>query len=397
MSSTTRTRPAPRSPAAQPAPRPLVVAGAIAGATSVGVGLLLCMAVALIGWFLADAGAHGETTDALRVGADAWLLGIGSDLHVAGIPVAVSPLGLTGLLLVVAFRTGRWAARDVVDDGSLGVAVGMVALVHLVLAVVVALLATEGGAAASLPRAILGAACLGAVAGGLGLAAGTGRLRRTWQAVPGHVRAVLVGAVAAVAAVLACAAVLVAAALLVSFNDAATQFSALGFATGDAVMLVVVTALLAPNAVLFGAAWLTGPGFALGVGTTVTATSVTLGPLPVFPLLAALPGQGSQPGWSVALFAVPPVCAAVAAGVAQHRYAVTAWDSAGLRAFAVGALGAVVLVVLAAASGGSLGTGRLTDIGVPVGALLVTAVGGMSTGALLGGLAVTAWQRRRVA
>ena len=41
------------------------------------------MAVAVVGWFLADAGAHGQTTDALRVGADAWLVGNGSGLSVA--------------------------------------------------------------------------------------------------------------------------------------------------------------------------------------------------------------------------------------------------------------------------------------------------------------------------
>jgi hypothetical protein len=371
------------------------VAAAVAAVASVGVGLLLCMAVTLIGWFLADAGAHGQTTDALRVGADAWLLGIGSDLRAGGIPVGVTPLGLSAVLALVAFRTGRWAARDAVDDASFGLAVGVTVILHLVLAVFVAVLATQGDGSASVPRAMFGAVLLGGLASGSGLAAGSGRLARVWAGVPGHVRSVLSGATAAVAGVLACASLLVAIALLVSFNDAATTFSALGLSAGDALMLLVVSVLLAPNAVLLGVGWLSGPGFALGTGTSVTAAAVTLGPLPAFPMLAALPGPGAQPGWYAVLLALPPLVGVVAAGLAQHRYAVTAWDSSALRGFTLGLSAAVVLTVLAGWAGGSLGTGRMAHLGVPVGGLLITLVGGMSIGGLVGGSAVAAWQRRR--
>ncbi len=52
---------------------PLATAAGVAGAGAAAVGLVVCMSIALTGWFLADAGSHGETTDALRVGADGWL------------------------------------------------------------------------------------------------------------------------------------------------------------------------------------------------------------------------------------------------------------------------------------------------------------------------------------
>lgn len=400
MSSTTRTRAAsgrPPGAAARTTPtvaRPLPVAAAVGAAASLAVGLVLCGATALVGWFLSDAGAHGTTTDALRVGADAWLLGVGTTLHVGAAPLGVAPLALSFLLLLVAFRTGRWAAAEA-DGAGLTLAAALSALVHMIGAVLLAVLAPQAGAGASVPTAMLGGALLGAVGGGAGLAVGSGRLAQRWEETPGHVRTVLAGGVCAVAGVLCAAAVLVAVSLAVSFNQAATAFSALQLSTGDALVLLLATVLVTPNAVLLGVAWLAGPGFAVGTGTSVTAGSVTLGTLPTFPLLAALPSPGAQPEWCFALLAVPPLVAAWAAGAAQRRYAVTSWDSAGLRGFAVGVGAAVVLSVLVALAGGPLGTGRLAEVGAPAGDLLVALVGGMGVGGLLGGLAVTAWQRRR--
>ena len=93
----------------QPA-RSLTVSAALAGAGAAATTLLTCMGLAVIGWFLADAGAHGATTDALRVGADVWLVGHGSHLSVSGVPLGIVPLALTGFLVLVMFRLGRWAA-----------------------------------------------------------------------------------------------------------------------------------------------------------------------------------------------------------------------------------------------------------------------------------------------
>src|SRR5690348_10167830 len=54
--------------------RPRSASVALAGAASAGLALLGCLLVAVVGWYATDAGAHGTTNDALRVGADAWLL-----------------------------------------------------------------------------------------------------------------------------------------------------------------------------------------------------------------------------------------------------------------------------------------------------------------------------------
>ena len=64
-------------------------------------------------------------------------------------------------------------------------------------------------------------------------------------------------------------------------------------------------ALVAPNLALLGSAYLLGPGFAFGTGTTVSPTAVSLGAVPAFPVLAALPNEGPTPGWLVVLMGVP--------------------------------------------------------------------------------------------
>jgi hypothetical protein len=389
-------RPRTGTDASEPSPRPLPVAGAVAGATAVGVTLVICMAVAVIGWFLADAGAHGDTTDALRIGADAWLLGHGGHLTVAGTPVGITPLGLTAVLLVGAFRAGRWAADGAApadDDRTLGVATAVCTGVYVVLAVVLAEVAGRG-AAVSLPRTVLGAVLVAGCAGGLGLATGSGRLAAWWDEAPGYLRSITEGALAGAGFAVAASALVVAVALAMSFNDAASVFSSLRLSFGDGLMLLLVSALVAPNAVLLGLSWLAGPGFAVGTGTSVTVSAATLGPVPAFPLLAALPGDGGQPGWMVVLLGLPPLAAAVGAGLAQRRYAVTAWDSAALRGFGSGLGAGVACWLLVSMAGGPMGTDRLADIGASSGGVLVTAVGGMSLGGLLGGLVVALLQRR---
>ena len=91
------------------------------------------------------------------------------------------------------------------------------------------------------------------------------------------------------------------------------------------------------------------------------------------------------------------VVGAVGAVLAQRSYRVTAYDSAALRGFGSG-FGAALLTTLAITlAGGPMGTGRMADIGAPVGEVLVSAVAAMSLGGLVAGVATAWWQRRRAA
>ena len=61
-------------------------------------------------------------------------------------------------------------------------------------------------------------------------------------------------------------------------------------------LLALVSLVLVPNATLFSGSYLLGPGFTVGVQTIVSPAEVSVGALPVFPMLAALPDSGATPG-----------------------------------------------------------------------------------------------------
>ena len=248
------TRPATASArSGEPAGSPLAVVAALAGATSALIGLVVCASLALTGWFLADAGAHGDTLDAVGVGADVWLAGHGSRVVVSGVPVGVAPLVVTMIAVLAAFRGGRWASRSSADTGeTFAMPVATFAGAYVMVAVVTCVLASRPGATPSLGRAVLGALVVGVVAGGTGLAAGSGRLAAWFARVPHWASDIGVGAVTGVLALFAAGALLAGGALLLSFNEAATVMSQLHLGVGEALSYTVVMVLFAPNAALFG-------------------------------------------------------------------------------------------------------------------------------------------------
>ena len=94
------------------------------------------------------------------------------------------------------------------------------------------------------------------------------------------------------------------------------------------------------------------------------------------------------------VLAVPVVAGAAGAVLAQRAYRVTAYDSAALRGFGSGFGAALLTTAAIALAGGSMGTGRMADIGAPLGEVLVAAVAAMSLGGLVAGVATAWWQRR---
>lgn len=386
-----------------PAGRALSAAAALGGALGALVPLAFCMALALIAWFLADAGAHGDTTDALRAGADVWLIGHGSRFVLNGMPLGILPLTLTVALIGSAFRSGRWAAHraeDVTDDQTLGLGVLTYVGTYVVIAALVCVAASQASAEPGLGRSILGALLVSGVAGGLGLASGTGRLEAWLARVPGWTREVAVAAASGALLLFAAGAVLVCVSLLASLNEAANVLSGLDLGTGDTITLAVVMALFAPNAALFGSAYLLGPGFAVGsvasgVSTSVSpAAPVVLGAVPAIPWFAALPDQGATPEWLIGICVVPVLCAAAGVALAGRDSGPLPYDLAAIRGAGAG-LGAALLITIAIAlSGGPLGVDRLAKVGAAAGDTFVFATASMVIGGVIGGL-VSSWWRRR--
>lgn len=369
--------------------------------------LLAAMGVGLVGWFVTDAGAHGSPRDGLRAGALAWLVSHGSGVTVDGVAITAVPLGLTLLSAWVVWRTGLRLGEELATHGpdaealadgdrdwTVPVAVGLLATGYVVVTTVAGVLAGSGGTNPSLGRATGVALLLTVGLGGTAVAIGSGRAAMWLPAVPEPVRLAVRSAGATLAWLLGAATALFVVAFLVDFDVAANVFAEMHTDTGDALLVALLTLTTVPNAVGFAGSYLLGPGFAVGTGTLVSPTVVAVGPVPLFPLLAALPDNGETPAWSSLLVVVPLLLAAWAAYRCQRRFPTAAWDHGALRGAGGGVLAGVGFALLALASGGAVGPGRMADVGPFVGEVLFAGIVSLGLGGLLGGLLAT-WLHRR--
>ncbi len=136
------------------------------------------------------------------------------------------------------------------------------------------------------------------------------------------------------------------------------------------VMVTLGQLAILPNLIVYAMAWLAGPGFAIGLGSTVSPFASQLGPMPAFPVFAALPTGGFDRG---ILFALVPVLAAfvgtllVRKHVDQIRWEYATRFTASIALAGVSALiAASSAMLLAAMASGSLGPGRFELVGVNV-------------------------------
>lgn len=386
---------------------PLLLVATLGGAVAASATLLICLAFGVVGWFLADAGAHGTPRDGLRVGALGWLLAHGSGVHVGGVAVTVVPLGLSALCAWVIWRVGHRVGdlvsghgpdADGIADGQRDWTVPMAAAAftvgYLVVAAVTLHLASSAATAPSLSRVVGFTVLLCAAFAVTGIATGAGRAAIWATFMTPWLRGALAGGVRILTCFLVVSAGLFLVSLLVDFDAAVNVMSRLHTGAGDTTVYTGLTATLVPNAVVFSSSYLLGPGFVVGAGTLVSPTLVSLGPVPMFPLLAALPDNGPTPAWTAYLVAVPPLVAALAAAWAQRRNPTLRWEEGALRGCVGGVVAGVLLGVLALVSGGAVGPGRMQHVGPAAGDVLVHAVTAFGIGGVLGGLAMTWWQRR---
>ena len=150
---------------------------------------------------------------------------------------------------------------------------------------------------------------------------------------------------------------------------------------GGATLLLLAQIAYLPNAIIWAVAYAVGPGFAFGAGTVVAPTGSALGPVPVFPMLAALP-TGPRPGgpaWVAVLVLAMPYLAGIFAGIVTVRIAPTpVIEAAPLWGFAAGTSAGILAGLAAAFAGGPLGNGRLAAVGPPgfqVGLVAVLEIG----------------------
>lgn len=399
-------RPSPTTPEGEPQRSLALVAvrgGVLAAALPLGVLMLL----AVIGWFLTDGGVHGAPRDALRVGALGWLMAHGSGVHVRGAAVTALPLGLTAFVAYAVWRRGHrtgeqlsshgpdaYALADGERDLTVPAGVTVFTVAYVVTAIVVAVVAGTIETQPSLGAVLLWSLVLAGGVGGAGVAAGSGRAAVWLARVPEPVRDTLAVAVRMLAWLLAVSALVFLAALVIDGGAALSVLSQLGTNLAGGTAYVLASLVVLPNAAVFAGSYLLGPGFQFGTDTLVSPTVVALGPVPMFPLLAALPDGGTTPVWTPFLIALPPVAAAVVAARARHRRPTTDWDVGAVRGLSAGVVAALLFAGIAALAGGAVGPGRMVEVGPLVGSTLVHGIVALGIGGLVGGLVGT-WLTRR--
>lgn len=387
--------------------RPLALVATLGGACAALATLVVCLALGVAGWFLTDAGAHGAPRDALRAGAIGWLMAHGSGVHVRGTLVSAVPLGLTLLCAWSVWRTGHRVGdsisghgpdADRIADGERDWTVPVAALLftvgYAVTAVVVASVAGTVETQPSVGRVMVWSVLLTGLVGGAAIAIGSGRAAIWLAWLPSTLRAAGAACRRVLVAWLAVSLLALAASLAADFSTAANVMSQLHTDAGASALYTLLSAGVLPNAALFAGSYLLGPGFAVGTGTLVSPSAVTLGPLPMFPLLAALPDAGTTPAWAPWLVLLAPLAAALGVARAQRRFPTPRWEEGAVRGLAGGVCAGLLLGLLAGLSGGAVGPGRMADVGPFAGDVTVHAVTAFGVGGLVAGLVMTWWQRR---
>ncbi|MFB9681465.1 cell division protein PerM [Streptosporangium vulgare] len=368
--------------------RPLPVSGMLAAAWTLGVGLAVLTTLTLVGWIAAPRGALGAGLPAVfRTASQLWLAAHHAGFAIPGGSVGLLPLGLTVLPAFLLYRAGMWMARDAdlrlrlparlpkntpkeVSNARRRAQLVLIAQAGISLAAPYALLA---GLIALVTRneitqpflgdVLVSHLVLAFIAGSVAVARTIGPWRSMLRLLPERLRSVVAGTSAALAIMLVAGAVMVLGAVVVNFGQVQELSGILapGFVGG--LLLLLVQGLYLLNAVIWGLAYIAGPGFAVGTGTLVAPTGVQLGTVPSLPILGALPEAGPTPAWVMIVIAVPFVAGAVAGILVVRISPSSSYEGAPLWGFVCGLATGATAGLLAALSGGSLGGARLSALG----------------------------------
>lgn len=319
--------------------------------------------------------AEFSATGALSAACPVWLAAYQVPLDIEGAPLGVLPLLPTFAVVFLVFRTSASACRRLDDlDGrqagflarALSV-VGVVAGAHALTAVAFVGVSTGAAVEASFPEAIVLPTVLAAAAALSGVATASGGWLHRLD--PLAVRGIRAG-LAAFGALFGLGALVFVVATVAAWPTLGELFDAFSPESGSAVGMSLLSIAYVPNAVVLAASVLTGGGFTLGQ-VSVSAFSMTPGPVPAVPLLAGLPAEYG--GWWPLLLAAPVIVGVL---VGWSLRDVDDFVGARLRAvFVAGVVCGFCAVVVAAFTGGALGGGPYGPVALRAEVFSLTAFG----------------------
>jgi hypothetical protein len=380
---------------------------AIEAVVTVGVGLGIALVPLTLLWGF-EYGLQIDWDVFWKATGNIWLVGHGVDVSFllgsavaksSGVSGATDPIHVTlaalGFAVVTAWLAGRAGRRFAeTEHRTTGLLVGTVVVAGLGLAV-----ALSSRSAAAHPTVwqavVLPALWFGIPAlvtsevcrrrRGLPADPVTQRVLDLGDRIPGQWRAVagfgLRAGTAATAAIVAVAGVVVAFLLFTSFAEVISLYERSHAGVVGGIALTVGQLAFLPDFVGWATAWLVGPGFAIGTGSSVSPIGTTLGPIPGLPVFGALPASGHTFGL---VWVLVPVIAGFAVGGLLRPRLVRALGSGNtaltraLGGVAAGIVAGVLTGVIAWLTSGSFGPGRLADVGphaLVVGAFAALEVG----------------------
>uniref|UniRef100_UPI00109CDDE2 cell division protein PerM n=1 Tax=Microbacterium sp. K41 TaxID=2305437 RepID=UPI00109CDDE2 len=256
---------------------------------------------------------------------DELLVTLGIPAQAASFAVSITPLLLLFFTLLFAARSGARAAHA--GAWLLGALSG--SAVFVAISTLVALTARLDAVRTPLPLAILLPAAVylvGAVCGAVRVAwdDGDGGLldrlhdrldaREDWAPVPA---AIVRGAAFVLVGVTGAAALAVALSVLTRGGDVVALFQGARVDALGATVLTLAQLAYLPTLIVWAAAWLAGPGFAVGAGTAVSPAGTQLGVVPGIPVFGLLPENTSM--WMLIVVLVPVAAGAFAGWAVRSR------------------------------------------------------------------------------
>jgi hypothetical protein len=343
----------------------------------VAVGLAIPLAPLTVLWG-AQYGFAPNWTGFWRLAADAWLLGHGTDVRVtldaatvkasglagAGTPftLTIAVLGFALLTVLLARRAGKRIAET--NHRLMGEIVAVIVVALLSFGIAFSAVSTDAR-----PSIVQGT-LLPTLVFVIGLVLAHADEFPSWTRWAPDTRAIvgtaLRGGAAAAAAILTIAALVLVVLLLVNYAQIITLYENLHAGALGGFALTIAEILFLPNLVIWAAAWLIGPGFAIGSGSAVSPLGTTLGPIPSIPVLGAVP-QGDLAFAFVGL--VAPILVGFLVGALLSGPLAERIHSTGRLVWMLGAglgtgvVGGAILALLAWASAGAIGPGRLQQAG----------------------------------
>lgn len=353
-----------RSVVPEAAGRSLWKAAIWTGVGAAAVCVVVALVVVAVCWLPVSGNAH-HTNSTIRAGLLTFLAALHGGVTVTGTFAMWLPLGMPIAVGATAWRAGSGLADAAAALGEADPRRLLRAGLEQVAAFTACALgathfAQLGTSSASYSSVAVSAPILFLATGGVAFVKSSPLREHVVARAPVSLAPIARAAGAAVAVYLAAGAVLVAGALLLHRDQVEAISHQVGGGWGG-VPVLLLGVLAAPNAAIAGAAYLAGPGFALGQGTDVHLLAGAHGTLPAFPLLGALPtGNGTDPlGVSAALATV--LLAGIATAALADRadtWAQRLWHTVG-----AALLAGAVFLVLGWQSGGAVGDGRLRAVG----------------------------------